>query len=414
MSVVVEKEYRFIPPHRGSLIPSLIQRFRLVDLYLARKYGVVEHECRNLHRFMQACQEGKSILLAPNHCRYSDPLVLGWPARHAKTHLFAMASWHLFSASRFQAYAIQKMGAFSILREGIDRQSLEMAIDILGRAERPLILFPEGATTRSNDRLYPLLDGVAFIARSAAKRRAKHDSGSVVIQPVAIKYLYHGDIATWVANAMGRLEKELGWRPTKGQCLSSRVKRIIIAVFAMCEVRYLGRPATRSFHFRKDDLVRTLLDQAESRYGLSSKEEIEPLTRIRKLRSTLSTTLSSSSSLKEREVGRHYADITDLAQRLHYFPHRCLDKSLISETEILEALEGLQEILLGRPDFPGPFKVIIDFGEPIPATPDRCPRGDADPLLSQLAQSLSSMLGKLACESRFVDLNTIDRLDRHK
>jgi hypothetical protein len=118
--------------------------------------------------------------------------------------------------------------------------------------------------------------------------------------------------------------------------------------------------------------------------------------------------------LKEREVGRHYADIADLAQRLHYFPHRWLDKSLISETEILEALEGLQEILLGRPDFPGPFKVIIDFGEPIPATPDRCPRGDADPLLSQLAQSLSSMLGKLACESRFVDLKTIDRLDRQK
>jgi hypothetical protein len=27
---------------------------------------------------------------------------------------------------------------------------------------------------------------------------------------------------------------------------------------------------------------------------------------------------------------------------------------------------------------------------------------------------LSSMLGKLACESRFVDLKTIDRLDRHK
>lgn len=409
MSVVVEKEYRFIPPHRGNLIPWLIQRFRLVDLYLARKYGVVEHECRNLHHFMQACQAGQSILLAPNHCRYSDPLVLGWPARFAKTHLFAMASWHLFSASRFQACAIQKMGAFSILREGIDRQSLEMAIDILGRAERPLILFPEGATTRSNDKLHPLLDGVTFIARAAAKRRAKHDGGSVVIQPVAIKYLYRGDIATWVANALGRLEKDLGWRPTYGQCLSSRVEQIANAVFAMCEVRYSGQPAARSFRSRKDDLVRTLLDQAELRYGISSKEEIEPLTRIRKLRSTLSTALSSSSSLKEREAGRHYADITDLAQRLYYFPHQCLEKNLISETEILEALEGLQEILLGRSDFPGPFKVIVDFGEPIPAAPDRCPRGVADPLLCQLAQSLSSMLGKLACESRFVDLKTIDR-----
>ena len=69
------------------------------------------------------------------------------------------------------------MGAFSVNREGVDRQAINMAIEILETAERPLIVFPEGAVSRTNDRLHALLDGVAFIARAAAKRRAKHVEG---------------------------------------------------------------------------------------------------------------------------------------------------------------------------------------------------------------------------------------------
>ena len=99
-------------------------------------------------------------------------LVMGWPARILGTHVFAMASWHLFNEGWFDAFAIRKMGGFSINREGTDRQSLETAIDILANAERPLILFPEGSTNRLNDYLLPLLEGVTFIARSAARRRA--------------------------------------------------------------------------------------------------------------------------------------------------------------------------------------------------------------------------------------------------
>ena len=128
-------------------------------------------------RCRESLDRGDGILLAPNHCRYADPLVLGWPARELRTHVYAMASWHLFNKGRFDAFAIRKMGGFSIHREGTDRQSLETAIDILATAERPLILFPEGTTNRTNDVLKPLLDGVSFIARSAARRRAKACGG---------------------------------------------------------------------------------------------------------------------------------------------------------------------------------------------------------------------------------------------
>ncbi len=165
MPVVLDRPYQFVPPHRGDWWPSFIQKFHIVDWFLKKKEGVVGHECRGLEHWEASKGRGDGILLAPNHCRYADPLVLGWPSRHLDQHVHAVASWHLFNQGSFDAFAIQKMGGFSLNREGTDRASLNAAIQILTEARRPLILFPEGATNRTNDVLKPLLDGVAFIAR---------------------------------------------------------------------------------------------------------------------------------------------------------------------------------------------------------------------------------------------------------
>ncbi len=192
--IIVEKPYQFIDPLRGNLFPTLIQTFRLCDRYLAKYEGVTSYEVRGAEILQESMREHNGIVLAPNHCRYADPLAIGWLARQAKTHVYAMASWHLFHQSRFQSFAMRAMGGFSVFREGLDRKSLETAIEILVDAKRPLIVFPEGTVFRTNDLLQPMLDGVAFLARSAARRRHKLDGGRVVIHPVAIKYLFHGDL----------------------------------------------------------------------------------------------------------------------------------------------------------------------------------------------------------------------------
>ena len=150
----------------------MIQRFRLIDRWLRKSHGVTSYECRGVEKLRESLAAGHGIMLTPNHCRPSDPIVMGFPAREAKTHVYAMASWHLYNQDRFTAFAIRKMGGFSVNREGVDRKSLNTAIDVLESAERPLIVFPEGVTTRLNDRLLDFLDGVAFIARTAARRRA--------------------------------------------------------------------------------------------------------------------------------------------------------------------------------------------------------------------------------------------------
>ena len=65
MTLVFDQPYEFVPPHRGNGWPSAIQRLRLVDRYLRRKEGVVDHECRGLEHFREALDRGDGILLAP-------------------------------------------------------------------------------------------------------------------------------------------------------------------------------------------------------------------------------------------------------------------------------------------------------------------------------------------------------------
>ncbi len=222
-------------------------------------------------------------LIAPNHCRYADPIVIGWLAREVKTHVFAMASWHLFNKSWLDAYSIPKMGGFSVWREGIDRQALETAVDILVEARRPLIVFPEGSAHRTNDRLQPLLDGVTFIARNAARRREKAGQGRVVMLPVAIKYVFKGDIRVWAETSLSTLEQRLTWRPRIEDAPIARVARVAEGLLSIKEVEYLGSAQPGGLIERQEKLVENLLAPLETEL-MGAPVAGPPIPRVKALR----------------------------------------------------------------------------------------------------------------------------------
>ncbi len=402
MSVLVEKPYQFVPPHRGNLWPSFIQRFRIVDWYLRKHDGVVSYECRHLDRFAASLSRGDAILLAPNHCRYADPLTMVWPARLVKTHVHAIASWHLFAKSWFDSFAIQKMGGFSLFREGTDRQSLETAIEVLAEAQRPLILFPEGATNRTNDVLQPLLDGVAFIARTAAKRRLKASGGRVVIHPVGIKYLFRGDIEQWSDAALGRLEQRLGWRTLTGMPLVERVGTMAEALLSTREARYLGQAQPGSLPERRDRLIQAVLERAEMQFGVPVDSSSPPIARVRKLRSVALPQLQQCRDAMQRRELYHSIDAFQLAQDLAAYPDQYLLDRPVTDTQVLETIERMEEAMIGKPSHPGPLHVVLEFAPEIPVDPERKVRGEVDPLMQSLESSLREMLGRLAAEANVV------------
>ncbi|MCG8651843.1 MAG: lysophospholipid acyltransferase family protein, partial [Pirellulales bacterium] len=209
-SVVIDKPYQFVPPYRGWFWPRLLQR--LVGYQLAKEYGIERVECSGVEHLQQSLRSRHGIVLAPNHCRPSDPMVVNQVCRQAGVVPFTMASWHLFMAGRLQAFVLRRAGAFSVYREGMDRQALQAAVEILQEAKRPLVIFPEGVITRTNDRVIAMMEGLSFIARSAAKKGVT-DGKQVVVHPVAIRYHFHGDLEQSLHIALDDIEQRLSWRP---------------------------------------------------------------------------------------------------------------------------------------------------------------------------------------------------------
>ncbi len=400
MSVVFSRPYQFVPPDQGNLWPFLIQRLRVVDWHLKRKEGVVGYECRGIDHVRVSLDQGDGILLAPNHCRYADPLVMGWPARILGTHVFAMASWHLFNEGWFDAFAIRKLGGFSIYREGTDRQSLQTAIDILANAVRPLILFPEGSTNRLNDYLLPLLEGVTFIARSAARRRAKQAGGRVVIHPVAIKYLCETNIDPWAARQLENLEQRIGWHPRSDQSLLNRTVRLVEALLALKEIAYLGRSQAGSLPERRDALIEHLLATTEQRLGIDTDEALVR-ERVRQIRTAAATQYfdPATSSTEQQQLRRDVAAAM-LAQELLTYQESYLQPETVTDTRIVETIQRMQESFLGKADTSIPLKAVIEFDEAIEVPAKKAPRGEADPILQQLADRLKEMLARLSTEAR--------------
>jgi Acyltransferase len=396
--IIIEKPYKFVPPHTGNWIPSIIQNLRLVDRYLAKYEGVTSHEIRGIDHLKESLRQNRGILLAPNHCRYADPLAMGWVAREIDTHVYAMASWHLFNQSRLEAWAIRMMGGFSVYREGLDRQSLDTAIHALVEAKRPLVVFPEGTVFRTNDVLQPLLEGVAFLARSAARRRAKDGGGEVVIHPVAIKYLFHGDLKTSVEPVVSSIEQRLTWRTAQDRPLNERIGKIVSALLTLKEIEHFGEAQTGTISQRQKGLIDHLLGPLE-KHWLGSVQQGNLVPRIKQLRSKMvpSLTTGTLSPNQRDQLWRELAAIY-LAQQVGSYPTDYTTHPT-TVTRVLETVERLEEDLTDRTRVHRPLHVVIQIGEAIEIGTDKAPKDQEDPIMVQLRTNLQSMLDQLATEA---------------
>ena len=399
-NIILEKPYKFIPPHRGNLWPSVIQRFKLFQIYLQRSAGVTSFEIRNEDRLKRSLAADHGILLTPNHSRPCDPVTLGWLAGQVHTHLFAMASWHLFQQDRFTAFAIHKMGAFSVYREGVDRKAINTAIEILTKAERPLVLFPEGAVTRTNDKLSALMDGVAFIARSAAKRRKKIDASTkVVVHPVGIKYLFRGDIQTTLSPVLNEIENRFSWHPQDRKPLLDRIRNVGYGLLALKEIEYFGQPQIGKLADRLQGLINQLLHPLEQEWlGSPSHGSVVP--RIKSLRMKILPDMVEG-KVDERERERRWDQLAKLylSQQVFSYPPDYLTSEPTVD-RLLETVERYEEDLTDETRVHGNLHAIIEVGEAIEVSEKRDRTTSTDPLMRSIETELQSMLDALAIESR--------------
>ncbi|MBX3423032.1 MAG: 1-acyl-sn-glycerol-3-phosphate acyltransferase [Pirellulaceae bacterium] len=402
--IIIEKPYQFVPPHRGNLIPFLLQRFRIVDFYLQRYEGICSYEVRGIDHLKESLRQQSGILLTPNHCRYADPLAMAWVLRPLGVYPFAMASWHLFNQKWWQSLAIRLCGGFSVNREGIDRQALDMAINTIVDGQRPLVLFPEGTVFRSNDRLQPLLDGVTFIARTAAKRRAKLSKPPTLIHPIAIKYLFRGDVIESITPVVEEIESRFGWYlpGCRQSSMVQRVRKLSDAFLATKELEHLGQVYPGDVAQRRQHLIEHLLGSVERRWLRREVLEQEIIPRIKTLRLIMVPELLEARSDLRKQTIRDDLNRIYVAQQIASYPADYLDAP-VTNTRLLETVEQLEEDLWDKARIHRPLHAILQIGQAIEVPPSREPKEAGDPLLQQLDLQLRSLLGQLADESQTLD-----------
>jgi 1-acyl-sn-glycerol-3-phosphate acyltransferase len=390
-NLVIDKPYVPVPPRRGWIWPKLLGLY--VPRLLRKSYGITKIECVHAQRLSESIRAGHGVVVAPNHCRDEDPIVLGILSRCVGKPFFIMASAHLFAQTKMKTFVLRRAGAFSIYREGIDRAAINTAIEILETAQRPLVIFPEGFIARTNDRINELMEGTAMIARSAAKRRARlTPPGKIIVHPIAIRYKFHGDINAVAADMLSEIESRLSWRPNTHLPLYERIFKVGTALLTLKELEILGDPQTGDVFERLHKLTDAILSRLEDEW-IESKHDGSINARVKRLRSAILPDMVKG-DIGESERQRRWKELSDvyLAMQLGHYPPDYV-KSNPTPERILETLERFEEDLTDKIRVHGPLSATITVGEAIEVKPEREGRGSSDPLLAQIEQQLRQMLG---------------------
>ena len=395
--VVIDQPYEFVPPYHGKAWPWLLQK--LVRRQLRRDFGIGEVQIEGLDRLKQSLDAGHSVLIAPNHCRPCDPLIVNELCRRAGVFPFVMASWHLFMQGRLRRWLLRRAGAFSVYREGIDRQALQVGVEILQHANRPLVIFPEGVITRTNDRLLALMEGVSFVARSAAKKRAAENksdpntpAGQVVIHPIAIRYHYHGDIDTALHETLDSIERRLSWRPRRDDTRVERIYRVGEALLWLKEIEHFGKPQSGDLAERVDRLINHILSPLEEEW-IEGRTDQTTVARVKNLRAAIVRDMISG-EISEEERQRRWGQLEDVyyAQQFSHYPPDYV-RSNPTDERLLETVEKFEEDLTDESRIHRPMSATVSVGEAIVVSPKR-QRGTTDDLvMTAVNASLQEMLG---------------------
>ena len=384
-SLIIDKPYTFIPP-RFSRFWLRVLRWML-PRHLKKDHGIVAVDCIGAEKLRATLDQGHGVMIVSNHCRPCDPMVLDSLAVAVRRPFHVIASWHVFMLGRLQRFLLPRVGGFSIYREGLDRESLKCAIQTVAGARFPLIIFPEGIITRTNDHMADFMEGPTFMARAAAKQSGQ---GKVIIHPVFIRYFFEGDLARAVTPVLEEIERRLSWQPQTRLRLGERIAKVGGALLDLKEIEYFQSSQQGTIAERLRRLENHLLAPLEDQWT-PGRHDGGSMTRVKRLRTAILPDLVSG-DLTEADRASRWRSLADLylVQQLHCYPGAYLNE--LTPERALETVERYEEDLTDSARPLGPIRAVITVGDPIEVGAARDGTRDADPLSLRLRQEMERLL----------------------
>jgi 1-acyl-sn-glycerol-3-phosphate acyltransferase len=385
----------FWPPRPNRFWRAALEPWR--RWYLRRYYGIAEVQVEHPQEAFRGIQPGDGVLVAPNHSHDSDPHVMLEVSRRLGRPFYFMAAWQIFRPHwGLDGLILQRLGAFSVDREGCDRRAIQQAISLLSTG-KSLLVFPEGEVYRLNDRLTPLLDGVAFMALSAQRDLAKAGrSRRVWIVPAAIRYRYVEDIRPRLGEALRRLEDRFALRPRHGATLDERLLRYGEMLLTVKEKERLGHSceAEGDLPTRIARLLEELLARHERAYLRKSPSGETVALRVKALRRRLFEIWTDETTDQDsRRQAREALDDVQLALQAYSYPGNYVREDPSVE-RIAETIEKIEEDLDGAALPHGKRRAKVLFGQPIDLSQagEGRPRVLAEQVTDRLEESIRGLM----------------------
>ena len=380
------------PPKLSSRWIRFWRRFRRRDRLV--KHRLMEVEVRGLEHVRGAVDQGKGILITPNHSSHADCFALYGAAEALELPFYVMVAWQVFARGNWlRRLVLQHHGCFSVDREGTDLRAVRQARDVLISAPCPLAIFPEGEVYHVNDRVMPFREGPAAIALMAAKKADR----PVVCVPCAIKYRYVQDPTPELTELMARLEQALLWRPRPDLTLPQRVYHLAEGVLALKEIEFLGETHAGPLPDRIRNLIEFVLGRVEARHGLDRGGATIP-ERVKAVRRTAIEGLAElAADDPARRPFEEDLDDAFLAVQAFSYPGNYVAEEPTIE-RIAETLDKFEEDILGvsAATIRGTRRADVTFGEPIAVEAKRSGKDAARKLTLQLEGEVQRLLNEAA------------------
>lgn len=352
--------------------------------------------------------KNERVVLVPNHPTKDDPALLFELSRRARTPFHYLCCREAFDCwGGVWGRLIQSLGAYSVVRGTIDRESFRYTRELLARPATKLVLFPEGEVYSQNDSLLPFQTGAIQLALWGREEARKTDpNAQVLLLPCALRYRFSNDVRPQLRLKLARLENALELpSPVDKNDLYPRMRRIAVEVLAAVEREY-GLAST-------PDAERDITADLTPRFEVAKEAALARATRllgVKPPRGTVPERMRTLLHTAEQELHHEHEDeATPTALSQQRADHARLAwrdlqrlanwiavydgyvKQSPQMERIAEVVYRLEAEVFGHATVAGKRVATLRVGEPI-TLPEEVGRRDIPQLTLQLEQAVGQLL----------------------
>ena len=282
--------YQFFPAKPSRMIQRLCEQANKHFFLSGPNHRIKQLEISGGENLQELLASGARVLLVANHPTHSDPQVMTEVLRRLGLRSCFMAAYDVFLRKKACAWVMQRHGAFSVDREGSDKQSMKEAIRILKEGEYAMTIFPEGNVYLNNDRVTPFMEGAAFVSM-----RAQKELGSdvpIYAVPISFKMTYLHDVRDAVKQQMDKVARIAGMKPDSCESILEELQEIgrALLVERMRECEHLsedGELGGKDWSSQFEGCSEKVIGGLEEKMELAPKIDSSLTERIRRIRAAI-------------------------------------------------------------------------------------------------------------------------------